>query len=123
MTKKQDKILLNLWKEICLIRANHRCELCGKNDAKLDVHHIFGRRKKSTRYDPQNGIVLCSFRCHKYGKSSPHESPETFRRKLIERMGRIPYEALYQKSQRPVKYLDYDEIKKCLERELEGERT
>lgn len=118
ITKHQDRVLLDLWREIVFTKADHKCELCGSTRKKLDPHHIFGKRKKSTRYDPQNGVALCAYGCHKYGKYAAHEHPEWFRRWLIERIGENAYEILYVRSRTPAK-IDYKLTKLYLEKELE----
>ena len=56
------------------------CEHCGETVLRCseistgDVHHRIGRRNKSTRYDPRNGVLLCNSmgkNCH--GKAQRHE--------------------------------------------------
>jgi len=52
-------------------KAGWKCQKCGKlckvNGmwiAKLEASHYMGRRKESTRFDPENVYALC-FTCHK----------------------------------------------------------
>ena len=51
-----------LWGELIHLR-DKQCQFCGKRDGKLDAHHICVRTFKATRFEPDNGILLC-FRCH-----------------------------------------------------------
>lgn len=51
-----------LWGELIHLR-DRCCQFCGKRDGKLDAHHICVRTFKATRFEPDNGILLC-FRCH-----------------------------------------------------------
>lgn len=51
-----------LWGELIHLR-DKRCQFCGKGDGKLDAHHICVRTFKATRWEPDNGILVC-FRCH-----------------------------------------------------------
>ncbi len=51
-----------------------KCEHCGVTVSRYrsepltgEVHHRIGRRNKATRYDPDNGVLLCNARlndCH-----------------------------------------------------------
>ena len=44
-----------------LKRDNHRCVICGRNDTKLDAHHITDRNLlPNGGYIKENGISLCS---------------------------------------------------------------
>ena len=69
--KALEREFLKSWREGILERDNHSCQVCGKVDGKLDVHHIIPRSNVDTRYDRRNGITLC-FRHHKVGKLSAH---------------------------------------------------
>lgn len=91
-----------LWAKIILKKFNHKCAICGKND-RLQAHHIFSRNKRSTRWDIENGICLCSG--HHY---QAHINHEWFRRKVIEFIGDKKYEELYYKSQTYKKYTKKD---------------
>ena len=57
-----EKEIENLWKALCLIRDDFKCQYCGST-FDLQVHHIISRVKKSVKYDLENGITLCK-RCH-----------------------------------------------------------
>lgn len=61
-----------------LKRDKHTCQMCQKKGkrARLNVHHIMKWSSASSlRYDPDNGITLCSV-CHKSvtGKESYYMS-------------------------------------------------
>ncbi len=55
LTKRADA----LWSECVKINYNHQCQYCGKKEY-LNSHHLFTRSRKSTRWDIENGICLCS---------------------------------------------------------------
>lgn len=76
---KENKILakraLSLWKQIVKKQAMGICEapLCRKTK-KLNAHHIESfSTNKGLRFEPRNGICLCSTH-HKFGRSSAHKS-------------------------------------------------
>ena len=64
--KPIEKQLDELWSRC--IKLNKNCSKCGKTGH--DPHHIFGRRKCSTRWDIENGILLCRT-CHNYAHANP----------------------------------------------------
>ena len=74
--KQLEKDLLGMWQEIVKLKAGYRCEYpnCNKTDY-LNAHHIHSRSKKSTRYDPDNGIALCSGH-HSLNANSAHKDPD-----------------------------------------------
>lgn len=50
-----------------LKRDNYKCKICGRNDVKLDAHHIENRETiLNGGYVLENGITLCDveFGCH-----------------------------------------------------------
>jgi hypothetical protein len=67
-----------LWRDAIRARDGVCCRYCRKNVGTA-THHIFSRRHKATRWDPQNGILLC-FYCH---IRLAHEDPEIFREFLL----------------------------------------
>ncbi len=87
LTKKGlDKKLLKEWRDKCLERDNYKCVYCGKTET-LNVHHILGRRARSTRYDIDNGITLCALH-HTFGSQfSAHQTPTLFTEWLIKMHG------------------------------------
>lgn len=67
--------LYQQWRRKCLQRDNYRCQVCGRKNIRLNVHHIKGYSKYPLlRTEISNGITLCSS-CHykfhkKYGKQN-----------------------------------------------------
>lgn len=51
-----------------VVRAKRQCDLCGHRGeiSEFDAHHIRGRARMSTRFDPYNGACLCKG-CHRFG--------------------------------------------------------
>jgi len=64
---------LKEWREACLKRDNHQCQISKKKSGKLHVHHIIPRQVKELRYDVMNGITL-NFYYHKVGVNSAHQN-------------------------------------------------
>lgn len=55
-----------------IIKADGRCEMCGKKDVVLNCAHIYSRRNKAVRWDLRNVLALC-VRCHFYTHQNPLE--------------------------------------------------
>lgn len=71
-----DKELLALWREVVFKQAGGRCEYPGCRKAEyLNAHHIYSRSHRSTRYDPSNGMCLCSGH-HTLNRNSAHHDPD-----------------------------------------------
>lgn len=70
LRKKLDKA----WSLVILSRG--KCEVCGSQQS-LNPHHIEGRRNLRLRWEPRNGVCLCSG-CHVFRIQSAHQSPEWF---------------------------------------------
>lgn len=96
---EMDRRLIALWQEIIKRRAKYFCEYCRRTN-RLQAHHIFSKTNVGTRWDPSNGVCLCSGH-HIY---FAHKEPETFRRWLIERMGEPAYNILYMKAHTVTKF-------------------
>lgn len=109
------KWLDRLW-GIVIHNRDDRCQWCGKQDGKLDAHHIFGRTNKSTRWDTKNGILLC-FYCHHYRIEKDHEG---LRANNIVRLGLKEYNKLWKRSQQPLYTIDYEMWERELIKELES---
>lgn len=65
-----------------IIHAKGFCAVCASlnenHGGKLEAHHIVTRSARSCRFDPKNGIILCSFH-HKYSTElSAHKAPLAF---------------------------------------------
>lgn len=88
----QDKKLLKRWRELVLERDGHICQVCGL-ECITQCHHFFGRRSRPNRWNPDNGIMLCSGHHKMSSKFSAHETPslfvEWFKEKYPERFERI----------------------------------
>lgn len=52
------------------MRANFRCERCSNTGVKMDCSHLFGRRNRSTRFDPDNAVCHCAT-CHRHLTENP----------------------------------------------------
>jgi hypothetical protein len=90
--EKLEEKLDNAWAKA--VKARDKiCQKCGSNKNKLEAHHIFTRSFKSTCWDIDNGISLCTY-CHKFGPESAHKSPESFRDWLIPIIGQHKYDKL-----------------------------
>jgi len=69
------------------LRAVHRvggCEYCGKAVAsykEIQCSHFKGRRRASTRFDPDNCAGLC-FSCHSHLGENPDLHTEFFKKRL-----------------------------------------
>lgn len=74
-----DEYLLRLFREIVGSRAKWKCEFPGCNafGKDLNPHHHFSRDNHSVRYDPENGLWLCTPH-HNGNVFSAHRSPTWF---------------------------------------------
>ena len=90
MRKITDKSLLKIWGEIVKERANWKCEYpdCMVNAMQLHPHHFYSRKHASIRYDPSNGLCLCSHH-HTLGSFSAHQDPD-FKDRIISTGVRTP---------------------------------
>ena len=82
MKIKIDKLDI-LFSRLIRLRADRHCEYCGKYKGfeNLQCSHFIGRRKKATRYDPDNACGLC-FSCHLHLGENPYEHNEFFKKQL-----------------------------------------
>lgn len=65
MTKKQ--FVRERFRTDVLNRDKHKCKVCGRDDVKLDAHHITDRNEMPNGgYVKENGITLCDVEegCH-----------------------------------------------------------
>lgn len=91
-------------------RANYTCEYCGKVEPErkgLECCHIYGRRAKSVRHDPDNAVCLCHTH-HRYFTENPIE----FQIWLKKHLGDGRLEILREKYNQIIKYT------KALEKEI-----
>ena len=65
--KISDSTLRKLWRECLLIIYNNKCAVCGEIEGgeNLQCHHIIPRKYVLTRWDLNNGIVVCK-KCHRF---------------------------------------------------------
>ena len=113
--QKLEKKLDDLWRE-CIRARDRTCRVCN-HGGRVDAHHIMGRRHKATRWDLENGILLCWNHHVKYG----HADPENLRDNIIDCIGIAKYNALKKKSQNNGKacrfsMADLEDIKDKLKR-------
>ena len=80
MKIKIDKLDV-LFSQFIRLRAGGKCEYCGKPTERLECSHFHGRRKRSTRYDPDNAAGV-DFTCHQYLGSNPYAHTEFFKKRL-----------------------------------------
>ena len=77
------------WSKAIKDRVGNRCEQCGSSN-RLNSHHIITRANKSTRWNLDNGVCLCSG--HHY---NAHIRPEQFRAWLINKYSQEWFDKLY----------------------------
>jgi len=75
MTKAEINKLDKLWREYIHARDFETCGVC--NNPGNNAHHIVGRRNRTLRWDPENGIILCPLH-HTFGRESAHQDPLWF---------------------------------------------
>jgi hypothetical protein len=56
-------------------------------------HHVFGRKNLATRWDMENGLLLCFLHHRK-----AHDDPESIRDKIVEAMGEERFSRMREKS-------------------------
>ena len=95
LPKKAD----DLWSKV--VRKVWACAVCWKKE-NLNAHHIFTRHNKSTRWDLDNGICLCSW-CHVFSDTfSAHKTPTEFTYWLEKQYSREYLETLNRKANTPL---------------------
>ena len=70
-----------LFSQFVRLRAEGKCEYCGRPTDRLECSHFHGRRKRSTRYDPDNAAGV-DFTCHQYLGNNPYAHTEFFKKRL-----------------------------------------
>lgn len=120
-TKKQDSVkkkrensdkwlnnkLDDAWSKA--VRLQGYCSYCGKRSPEvvLHAHHIFSRKKYSTRWDVENGVCLC-MSCHLY---SAHRNIQEFADWVCEKIGREKLDDLRKKANTIAKYTKEDKLR------------
>ena len=116
MTKQNKKELDKLWQQVIHSRDKF-CQVCHKQEG-LNAHHIFTRSRMNTRFDCDNGILLCTG-CHiRSSLLSAHKAPLAFFRWLEFKKGKEFVDALEIRSQMIAKNLDFKLLQLYLTNEL-----
>ena len=70
----------DLWAQLIKMRDGGRCRRCGLGPPAviLEAAHVWGRGRYATRWEPLNGVCLCSG-CHLWQTLNPHEGEKFFR--------------------------------------------
>lgn len=71
MKKPTETHLDSLWRNRVYERCYGRCIMCGSTSS-LECHHIIKRRFRNTRWDINNGALLCQTH-HIFAESHPRE--------------------------------------------------
>ncbi len=103
-------------------RDKDTCQVCGQHGKRIEAAHIFGRGRKSVKYDPENCYAMCggpsSTTCHHYFDQHQTEKEAWCR----ERIGAERFELLRLRSVRtlatPERNLMLSQVKAWLEQEL-----
>lgn len=114
-TKPSVAKLDRLWTELIHTQRKGACEYCGKREG-LNAHHIFSRSNRSTRWDDQNAVLLCTLH-HVFGNFSAHKSPVEFVEWLKERRSDAWYKELRRRAVAPAK-MDHFAVLQDLEAKL-----
>lgn len=117
--KKLEDQLDRLWSK-CIKTKQKTCWNCN-SDIVLQSHHIRSRGHRATRWDLENGLLLCR-KCHCMQKFNP----ERFQDSVLEIIGQREYDRMKEKSLKIVKYnmKDLEEVFEFLTeklRELEAD--
>ena len=109
------KALDILWSKHIHSIYNETCAICGSQD-RCAAHHVRSRRFNNTRWNLENGILIC-IRCH----FKAHKDYEWFRREYINLHGEKRLNYLWKESQKIVKVdkIFLEKIKEKLEKEAE----
>jgi len=118
--KGKQTYLDRLWRDAIHVRADRKCEYCGK-ESHINAHHIFSRSNFSVRWDVDNGIALCAGH-HVFGNFSAHKSPVEFVEWLKEKRGERWYEELRMKARKINGNMEElkNSSKEALEKMLQG---
>ena len=111
--KKLDEECLRLW-SLCVRARDKTCRNCN-SDYMLQGHHLIQRTYKLSRYNLENGLILCA-RCH----FPEHVNPEKFRDMILGVIGEDKYLELKKRYMVQYKWTlpELREIKENLKNEL-----
>jgi hypothetical protein len=97
---------LGKWRDI--IRFGGECELCGRDDIRLNGHHIIKRgwRLLAGWFLLENGICVC-WKCHQNIHSQHNPTEQLYHQKILEYLEKkgINYELLYLQCRERIKDL------------------
>lgn len=73
---------LTAWAELCRVKYNSQCAICGAT-VRTEAHHIISKKTcKALMYHPENQILLCTHHHNFYGteqyRFSAHKHPLAF---------------------------------------------
>ena len=113
-----------LVREVCLSRANHKCELSGKGNVTLHAHHVISRSNYRVRWNPDNLVALTAGN-HTLGLFSAHKNPIEFLDIMVQKRGhvwlkKLQHEAWINAGVAKHSLQDLKDIKAKLEGELNG---
>lgn len=118
MTKQEIKKLDKIVETACKKNTDYRCEICGapKEIAQIHVHHIIGRRHRSTRFILENVVTLCA-KHHTMGLWSAHENPGWFLEEIRDLRGDKWWKKLNELSYK-VNKMDFETNKYLVDKSL-----
>lgn len=101
-----DGKLDDAWSKLVKLRANNKCEKCGK-ETTLNSHHVYSRSNRSVRWCLKNGYCLCVAH-HTFGNWSAHKSPLEFIEFAKEQRGEEWYNELRLKANQTIKWSKHE---------------
>lgn len=112
------------WRKAVRLNYCWICAYCGKDNSQVQLHchHLFTRSRKATRWDIDNGILLCASHHTLSSEFSAHMTGNEFFLWLEEIKGRKWIDELMKKSNKIVSYTPefikerHKEIKEFLEK-------
>jgi hypothetical protein len=73
------------WADEVKARDEFTCRRCGRmyqqGDRAIQAHHLFTRTRRSTRYDLENGVTLCTG-CHRWVHANPADARDWAQREV-----------------------------------------
>lgn len=93
--KTWTRILDQLWRDAIRKRDQMQCRRCG-GTSYLQAAHIHSRNFRSTRWDTDNGLLLCAG-CHHWA----HLNPTAFAKFVTEQIGQKMVDFLMRRAAEP----------------------
>ena len=104
-----------------VIRSKGHCECCERTTGQFHAHHLFGRIRKSVRWNKANGVCLC-VHCHRgLCHAVAYDNQVTFHQWLVRYKGQAELDRLTQLSHQTKKYSITD-LQNILD-DLKGEKS